>query len=186
MQYSGRVASSKLLTDVALGLAAGWVGSTVKSAAESSLQEWGERKLPPEPGQKELDGADPAGHGDRMPPSLLYRKLVAARKGQTAADALDDDELEAGAQWFHRALAYGYPVFYAVLTRRVPLARAGGGALGGAALFAAFHGSTLPALGVQASPSELPRAWWVWEGGSHVAYGVAVDFVVDVLRRVTR
>ncbi|MEH3076360.1 MAG: hypothetical protein PGN11_06710 [Quadrisphaera sp.] len=53
-------------------------------------------------------------------------------------------------------------------------------------LFTAFHGSTLPALGVQASPSELPRAWWVWEGGSHVAYGVAVDFVVDVLRRLTR
>lgn len=180
------MASSKILTDVAVGLAAGWAGTQVKAWAESSLQPWAERKLPPEPGQKELDGADPEGHGERMPPSLLYRKLVAARKGQAAADALDDDELEAGAQWLHRLMAYGYPVFYAVLTRRVPLARAGGGAVGGAALFAAFHGSALPAMGVQAPVGRLPKAWWVWEGGSHVLYGVAVDSVVDLLRRVTR
>ncbi len=178
--------SSKILTDVAVGLAAGWVGAQVKAKAESALQPWGERVLPPEPGQKELDGADPEGHGDRMPPSLLHRKLVAARRGQAAADALDDDEVEAGAQWFHRLMAYGYPVAYAVLTRRVPLARAGGGAVGGAVLFAAFHGSALPAMGVQAPVAQLPRAWWVWEGGSHVAYGVAVDVVVDLLRRVTR
>ncbi len=176
--------SSKLLTDVATGLLAGWVGVQVKAKAESALQGWGEQVLPPEPGQKELPGADPAGHSERMPPTLLYRRLLEARGKD--AEALDDDQLEAGAAWFHRVMAYGYPVVYAVLTRRVPLARAGAGAAGGAVLFGAFHGTALPALGAQAPASALPRAWWVWEGGSHVLYGMAVDLVVSTARRVTR
>ena len=47
-----------------------------------------------------------------MPPSELYRRLVDLRGGD--GDALQGDELEAGAVWFHRALAYGYPVVYSL------------------------------------------------------------------------
>ncbi|NAZ74036.1 hypothetical protein GTQ99_01140 [Kineococcus sp. T13] len=74
---------------------------------------------------------------------------------------------------------------YSLLSRRVPPLRTDSGALGGAALFGAFHGTLLPALGIQAPVGELPRAWWVWEGGSHVVFGVAVDLVVGGVRRVT-
>ena len=87
--------------------------------------------------------------------------------------------------WLHRAIAYGYPVAYSLLSRRAPVLRAGLGVLGGVALFGTFHGTTLPALGVQAPVKELPRARWVWEGGSHVVFGVAVDLVVGGVRRIT-
>jgi uncharacterized membrane protein YagU involved in acid resistance len=177
------VTTTRVVLDVATGLLAGWVGVQAKAKAESTLQVWGERLLPPRPGQKDLPGADPAGHGDRMPPSELYRRLVDLRGGD--GDALQGDELEAGAVWFHRALAYGYPVVYSLASRPVPLVRAGGGTLGGAALFAAFHGTLLPATGVQARVSDLPRAWWVWEGGSHLVFGIAVDVVVGTVRRLT-
>ncbi|NAZ80270.1 hypothetical protein GTR02_00345 [Kineococcus sp. R8] len=175
--------TSRFVLDVATGLLAGWVGLQAKGKAESTLQGWGEKVFPPAPGQKELPGADPTGHGDRMPPSVLYRRLVDWRGGD--GDALEGDDLEAGAVWFHRALAYGYPVAYSVISRRIPLARAGAGTLGGAALFGAFHATVLPVTGVQASLSELPKAWWVWEGGSHLVFGVAVDLVVGTVRRVT-
>lgn len=175
--------TSRFALDVATGFLAGWVAVRAKAKAESTLQGWGEKLLPPAPGQKELPGADPAGHGDRMPPSVLYRRLVDLRGGN--GDALEGDALEAGAVWFHRALAYGYPVAYSVVSRRVPLTRAGAGTLGGAALFGAFHATLLPVMGVQAPVSDLPRAWWVWEGGSHVVFGVAVDVVVGAVRRVT-
>ena len=171
------------MLDVATGLLAGWVGVQAKGKAESTLQGWGEKLFPPAPGQKELPGADPEGHGDRMPPSVLYRRLVDLRGGD--GDALEGDALEAGAVWFHHAMAYGYPVAYSVLSRRVPAVRLGSGTVGGAALFGAFHGTALPVMGVQASLSELPKAWWVWEGGSHVVFGVAVDLVVGTVRRVT-
>ncbi|WP_432491321.1 DUF1440 domain-containing protein [Kineococcus gypseus] len=175
--------STRFVVDVATGLLAGWVGVQAKAKAESTLQEWGEKALPPAPGQKELLGADPAGHGDRMPPSVIYRRLIDLRGGD--GDALEGDELEAGAVWFHRAIAYGYPVAYAVISRRLPFVRAGSGVLGGVALFGAFHGTLLPATGIQAPVGELPRAWWVWEGGSHVVFGVAVDLVVGGVRRIT-
>lgn len=171
------------MLDTATGLLAGWVAVQVKGKAEAVLQGWGERVLPPAPGQKELPGADPTGHGDRMPPTVLYRRLV-TMSGRDP-EALDADQLEAGAVWFHRAFAYGYPVAYSVLSRRVPAVRAGSGTVGGAVLFGAFHGSVLPVLGVQAPVADLPRAWWVWEGGSHLAFGVAVDLVVGAVRRVT-
>lgn len=171
------------MIDTATGLLAGWVAVKAKATAESVLQEWGEGALPPEPGQKELPGADPSGHGERMPPSILYKQLVRATGRDP--ELLDGDQVEAGAVWLHRAMAYGYPVAYSLVSRRVPLVRAGGGVAGGAAFFGAFHAGLLPVMGVQAPVADLPKAWWVWEGGSHVVFGVAVDLVVGAVRRVT-
>ena len=56
--------TSRFALDVATGFLAGWVAVRAKAKAESTLQGWGEKLLPPAPGQKELPGADPAGHGD--------------------------------------------------------------------------------------------------------------------------
>ncbi|MFB9377597.1 DUF1440 domain-containing protein [Kineococcus gynurae] len=172
------------MIDVATGLLAGWVGLQAKAKAESALQTWGERVLPPEPGQKELLGADPAGHGERMPPSILWKRVVELT-GRNP-EAMTPEQVEAGAVWFHRALGYGYPVVYSLVSRRIPAARLFSGALGGTALFTAFHATTLPAMGVQAPVRDLPQAWWVWEGGSHIVFGVAVDAVIGAVRTITR
>ena len=54
---------------------------------------------------------------------------------------------------------------------------------GGRHPFAATHVSTLPAAGLHAPTDEMPAAWWVWELGSHVVYGVTVDLVRRAVRR---
>lgn len=175
-----------ILRDVAQGLAAGWAAMEVKGRAEATLQPLGERWFPPEPGQEELLGADPAGHGTRMPPSTMYIAL-AARRGVhlDADDPADAGAIESGAVWFHRAISFGYPVVYSLLSRRFPLIRAGLGSGGALVLFCATHASTVPAAGLQAPLRELPKAWWVWEGGSHLFYGMTTDLSLRVLRRVT-
>lgn len=180
------MSAARTLLDLVQGLAAGWAAAKVKGQAETTLQPLGERWFPPRPGQKELLGADPAGHGTRMPPSTMYVRL-AARRGRhlDADDPGDAEAIEAGAVWFHRAIAYGYPVVYSLLSRRYPLVRTGRGAGGGLVLFTATHATTLPAAGLQAPVRELPRAWWVWEGGSHLLYGMTTDLSLRVLRRVT-
>ena len=53
-----------------------------------------------------------------------------------------------------------------------------------AVLFGATHATTLPALGLQADPDDLPEAWWVWEFGSHLVYGLTVDLVRRAVRSV--
>ena len=180
------MSAARAVLDVAQGLAAGWAATQVKGQAESTLQPLGERWFPPRPGQKELLGADPAGHGTRMPPSTLYVKLAALRGRHLDAEDPDDAEtVEAGAVWFHRAIAYGYPVVYSLLSRRHPLVRTGLGAGGALVLFGATHATTVPAAGLQAPVRDLPRAWWVWEGGSHLLYGITTELSLRVLRRVT-
>lgn len=174
------------LLDVAQGLAAGWAATKVKGRAEATLQPLGERWFPPEPGQKELLGADPAGHGTRMPPSTLYVRLAARRGVHLDADEPDDAEaIESGAVWFHRGIAYGYPVVYSLLSRRYPFVRTGLGAGGALVLFASTHASAVPAAGLQAPLREMPTAWWVWEAGSHLLYGVTTELSLRVLRRIT-
>lgn len=172
--------------DVAQGLAAGWAAMKVKGQAEATLQPLGERWFPPEPGQKELLGADPAGHGTRMPPSTMYVRLAAQRGVHLDADDPGDAEaIEAGAVWFHRAIGLGYPVIYSLLSRRFPFVTTGLGSGGALVLFLGTHASTVPAAGLQAPLRELPKAWWVWEGGSHLLYGMTTDLSLRVLRRVT-
>ena len=79
-------------SNIADRLIAKGVAVQVKGKAEAVLQSWGERALPPEPGQKELPGADPTGHGDRMPPTVLYRRLL-TMSGRDP-EALDADQLD--------------------------------------------------------------------------------------------
>lgn len=180
------MSAARTVLDLAQGLAAGWVATRVKGRAEATLQPLGERWFPPEPGQKERLGADPAGHGVRMPPSTMYIRLAALRgRHLDAGDPGDAEAIEAGAVWFHRVIAYGYPVLCSLLSRRHPLVGAGLGSVGGLGLFAGTHLTTVPAAGLQAPVRDLPRAWWVWEGGSHLLFGMTTDLSLRVLRRVT-
>lgn len=158
------------------GLAGGLVGTFVKSQAEPRLQRLGETLFPPTPAEKERRGADVTGHPDRMPPATLAQEVAS----QAGVMLSRDETLEAQAA-LHWAFGTSAGVAYGVLAE-VTGADAGFGMPAAAVLFAATHGSTLPAVGLQAPPARLPAAWWVWELGSHLVYGLTADLV----RRGTR
>lgn len=159
------------------GLAGGLVGTWVKSKAEPVLQEIGETLYPPTHAEKQLPGADVEGHPERMPPSIM---------AQAATDkVLSRDERLTAQTGIHWTFGTSAGVAYGVLAE-VSDAEVGYGLPAAAALFAGTHASTLPTLGLQASPARLPTAWWVWELGSHLVYGVTVDLVRRGVRRALR
>ncbi len=176
--------AARNVLDIAQGLIAGYAAMKAKAQAEATLQPLGERWFPPEPGAKELDGADPAGHLDRMPPTNMFLR-VAPYLGKDLQRGRDDAEIAVGGEWMHRAMAFGYPVVYSLLTRRVPAAGAGFGAAGGLGLLTLTHLTLVPAAGLQAPVREMGRSWWVWEAGSHLVYGMTADITLRVVRRLT-
>ena len=153
------------------GLAGGIVGTFVKSQAEPVLQKLGETLFPPTHAEKERRGADVMGHSDRMPPATL---------AQDATDAvgvtLSRDEKLAAQSAIHWAFGTTAGVAYGVLAEITDIETAYG-VPAATVLSAATHGSTLPAAGLQAPPDRLPTAWWVWELGSHLVYGLTVEIV---------
>ncbi len=159
------------------GLAGGLVGTWVKSQAEPVLQDLGERWFPPTPAEKEQLGADVQGHPDRMPPATMAQRATDA-VGVTLSR---DETLEAQGV-IHWAFGTGAGMAYGVLAEGTD-AEAGFGVPAAAVLFAATHGTALPASGVQADPRRMPAAWWVWELGSHLVYGLTVDVVRRGVRR---
>ena len=156
------------------GLVGGVVGTFVKSQAEPVLQDLGERWFPPSPAETERPGADVQGHPERMPPAELAQDVTDA--------TLDEDQKLAAQEGIHWAFGTSAGAAYGVLAEYTG-AEAGYGVPAALALFAGTHASTLPALGLQASPAKLPAAWWVWEAGSHVVYGLTVDLVRRGVRR---
>ncbi len=158
------------------GLAGGLAGTWVKSQVEPLLQDLGEQWFPPSHAEKERPGADVQGHPDRMPPSTLAQEATDA-VGVTLSR---DQKLEAQ-DAIHWAFGTSAGMAYGVLAE-VTDAEAGFGMPAAAVLFGATHASALPALGLQAAPDDLPEAWWVWEFGSHLVYGLTVD----VVRRAVR
>lgn len=157
------------------GLAGGVVGTLVKSQVEPLLQDLGERLLPPTHDEKEQPGADVQGHPDRMPPS----KLAQAATDET----LSREEKLRAQEAIHWAFGTLNGGAYGVLAEFTPV-ETGYGLPAAAALFAGTHLSTLPAAGLQARPERMPGAWWVWEFGSHLAYGLTVDVTRRLVRRM--
>ncbi len=156
------------------GTAAAAVATVVKTKAEGVLQPLAEKVLPPAPADRIGLGADPGGHPENMPPSELADRAQHAVTG----DELSDEQRQKISGPLHWGMGVGSGVAYALLARRFPAVRAGYGAAFGAVLFAATHGSTLPAAGLQEPPTRLPRAWWIWEGGSHLVYAVTTDLLL--------
>ena len=162
------------------GLAGGLVGTWVKSKVEPVLQEIGETLYPPMLGERDLLGADIEGHPERMPPAEIARDVAGAFDV-----TLNRDETLTAQGGIHWAFGTSAGVAYGVLAE-VTDAEVGLGMPAAAALFAGTHASTLPALGLQASPAKMPTAWWIWEFGSHLVYGVTVDVVRRGVRRALR
>lgn len=154
-----------------VGAGAGLFASWVKVLVEAPMQVAAERIWLPEPGQKDLVGADPGGQPERMPPAVVAR---AAWRRLRGVDLDTATSLKAQAV-IHYVFGAGFGAGYALLGPYVPGATRLLGAPAGAALYAGTHGSTLPALGVQKSPLGLPTAAVAWEGGSHVVFGVALE-----------
>lgn len=166
-----------VLASLAVGAAGGALASWVKARAEAPLQRIGEQLFPPAPGEKDQPGADSAGNPEKMPPSVLTGQ-VAAAAGQPEPD---DDTVGATSTAIHYGFGIGFGVAYALAVRSVPALAGGLGAPAGLALYGATHASTLPAIGVQAPLSRLPRSAYVFEAGSHAVYGVVLDLTRRLL-----
>lgn len=158
------------------GVLAAIVATTVKSRAEGALQPLAERIFPPSIPEEARLGADPSEHPDRMPPTQVVDRATAA----TGAD-VGEDERTQGAAALHWSMGVGAGVVYAVLAQRWPRVRSGGGALAGLVLYAATHATLLPAMGLAAPLQKQPQAALVWEPGSHIAYGIALDSALRAL-----
>ncbi len=167
------MSTSNLFKGAVAGLVAGAVGSWVKSKAEPLLQTIAEDFFPPTHAEKERPGADPDGHPERMPPAKLAQEVT--------AETLSRDEKLAAQTGIHYAFGTGAGVAYGMLAEVSPVG-SGLGLPASLALWAGTHGTTLPALGLQADPDELPASAHVWEIGSHLVYGLTVDLVRRAVR----
>jgi uncharacterized membrane protein YagU involved in acid resistance len=160
------------------GLLVGLVASWVKALTETRLQAVAERALPPSPSQKQDVGADPSGHPENMPPSVLVdRVAVALGHRLTVAQRLRAQHS------IHYSMGAGLGVAYCAAAGRWSGARRGRGSLAGLAIYAGTHGSVLPALGIQRPPWRLAPAAVAWESMSHLVFGVALEAVRSALKR---
>lgn len=161
------------------GAIAGGVASWVKSLAEPPLQRWGEELFPPQPAEKIQRGADVSGHPENMPNAVLAQETSEAIQHHP----LSSHKREEASTTIHYAFGIAVAAGYGLLAEKYPVVTTGGGLLAGAALWASTHGSTIPALGLQAPVKQMPKAWYVWELGSHLVYGLATETVRRGLRR---
>ncbi|WP_420453159.1 DUF1440 domain-containing protein [Ilumatobacter sp.] len=160
---------------VAVGALSGAAASWVKSMAEPQLQRLGERLLPPDPEAKDELGAD-IEDDETMPPAVLADRVARRTRGSE----LSDDERSTAMESIHYAFGTAAGVAYAVAVTHDRRAAVGFGAAAGAGLFLATHASSLPLIGIQGRPDQMPRAWWIWELGSHLVFGMTIE----ALRRV--
>ncbi|MEP6297838.1 MAG: DUF1440 domain-containing protein, partial [Ilumatobacter sp.] len=77
--------------------------------------------------------------------------------------------------YIHYAFGVGAGIAYFSVAQRRPIVTAALGVPAGAALWLVTHGSTVPAAGLQGTPRSMPRSWYVWEFGSHLVFGVALE-----------
>ena len=166
--------SRSLWKGLLAGAIGGAVGSWAKALAEPPLQRLGERIFPPLPGEKEQLGADITGHPANMPPAEMVREATPV--------PLSRSEVLGAQQVFHYVFGTGAGAAYGALAEVAPVVTVGAGVPAGAALWAGTHGSVVPALGFQADVDDEPEAWWVWEFGSHLVYGLTAEIVRRAVR----
>lgn len=160
------------------GLVAGLIGSWVKSKVEPPMQKVGEKLFPPTPAQKNLRGADTTGHPLNMPPAILVKEVAEKISGHQP----DDEATEAAMMEIHYMFGTALGIGYGIVAEELPDVTVGAGVPIGAAMWAGTHGSVVPALGLQEPPDEMPAAWYVWEFGSHLVYGLTVELVRRAVR----
>lgn len=159
------------------GVAVGLVASFIKSLAEPPLQKMGEKEFLPTNDELKLRGADVTHHPENMPPAVLAKELYCKATGKE----LSYNSTMKSMKIIHYTLGALIGVNYVFLTDKRKKFTAGEGIAAGATVWALTHGSTVPALHLQGKVSEMPKSWWVWEFGSHLIFGIAMEQTRKVL-----
>src|SRR5215813_14985841 len=166
---------------VAVGAAVGIAASWVKALSERRLQGLFERLVPPTAPEKELVGADPGGHPDRMPPAEIADRVVTRVRGH----GLSRQQRVSFLNPVHYSFGAALGVAYVGAARRWPSVTRGVGVLAGLAIYGGTHASALPIARIQQPPWKLPASAVLWEGTSHVLFGLALESFRRVLLRPT-
>jgi putative membrane protein len=156
---------------VAMGAVVGAAASWVKSLSEPRLQELFERLVQPTAVEKELVGADPTGHPERMPPAEVADRLARRVSGH----GLSQQQRVSVLNPVHYAFGVAIGVAYVAAARRWPAVARNLGVPAGLAIYGSTHASALPMLRIQEPPWKLPIAAVLWEGTSHVVFGLALE-----------
>jgi uncharacterized membrane protein YagU involved in acid resistance len=143
----------------------------VKALSERRLQGLFERLIRPTAPQKELVGADPGGHPDRMPPAEIADRVVRRVKGH----GLSQQQRVSVLNPVHYSFGAALGVAYVGAAQRWPPVTRGLGVLAGLAIYASTHASALPIARIQQPPWKLPKSAVLWEGTSHVLFGLALE-----------
>jgi uncharacterized membrane protein YagU involved in acid resistance len=166
-----RTSTGAALGEVAIGAAVGIAASWVKALSEPRLQELFERVVPPTEREKELVGADISGHPERMPPAEVADRVVRRVKGHE----LSDQQRVSVLNPVHYSTGAVIGLAYVDAARRWPAVSSGLGVLAGLAIYGSTHGSALPIVRIQEPPWKLPASAVLWEGTSHVVFGLALE-----------
>ncbi|NML56885.1 DUF1440 domain-containing protein [Chryseobacterium cheonjiense] len=162
------------------GIAVGLVASFIKTLAEPPLQKIGEKQFAPNDDDLKLRGADVTHQPENMPPAVLakevYNKIT--HKELSYAKTLQSMKI------IHYTLGTLISVSYVTLVNKSNFFKAGEGIAAAAAVWALTHGSTVPSLKLQGKVSEMPKSWWVWEFGSHIIFGIAMEQTSKVVNKL--
>ena len=158
-------------TTVTVGAAVGIAASWIKSLSEPRLQELFERLVQPTATEKELVGADPIGHPERMPPAEVADRVTRRVRGH----GLSRQQRVSVLNPVHYTFGVALGVAYVAASRRWPAVARQLGVPAGLVIYGSTHASALPILRIQEAPWKLPTSAVLWEGASHVVFGLALE-----------
>lgn len=162
------------------GIAAGLVASLIKSIAEPPLQKLGLDYFPATEDELEIKGADIEGHPENMPPAVLSKKITAAINGEE----LSDERAEKTLPYIHYGLGTVIGITYAFARNENKNVGLWAGFPAGFAVFALTHGTAVPALNLQGKVKQMPKSWWLWELGSHLLFGFALEQSTKIFKKI--
>lgn len=165
---------------ILIGAAAGLAATLIKSKTEAPLQEIGEKAFPPEPHQLNLAGADIRRQPENMPCALVASNIYEEVTGKPLSRSAKVKSLKL----VRYSVGAGIGIVYVALANPIKVFRGNQGATAGVMVWALSHGSLLPKMKLQKHPSEMPDSWWIWEFGSHVIFGVALEQSRKLLSKV--
>lgn len=162
---------SNLTKNLLIGAAAGLAAAWLKSKVEPPLQEIGEKAFPPKAEELNLKGADIIRQPENMPPAILADSVYEIATGEL----LPRPQKLKALKCIHYVTGAGVGAIYVATINPVKFLQKDSGATAGALIWGLSHGYSLPALGLQDDIHKMPKSWWVWELGSHLLYGIALE-----------
>lgn len=157
--------------EIAVGIASGLFASWIKSLVEPPLQEAGEQYFPPSNIEKSQYGADVNAHPEKMPPAVMADDVY---NFVTKKELTDQQKIKA-MKVLHYVFGALVGIGYAVAAKKSKKVTMGEGVAAGATLWSVTHGSVLPGIGLQGPVKKMPKSWFVWELGSHLIFGGALE-----------